>query len=56
MKHQDIRSKIKEINILYTLEAVVRHGNKQVVSILKKILSLADLEVQVFIGVAMCSA
>jgi len=36
MKHQDTRSKIKKINILYTLEAVARHGNKQVVSVLKK--------------------
>jgi len=36
MKHQDIRSKIKEINILYTPEAVARHEDKQVVSVLKK--------------------
>lgn len=56
MKHQDIRSKIKDINILDTLEAVATHGDKQVVSVLKKILSLADFEVQVFIGAAVCSA
>jgi hypothetical protein len=37
MKHQDIRSKIKEIKILYTLEIVARHGDEQVDSVLKKI-------------------
>ena len=56
MKHQDIRSKIKETKILYTLETVARHEGEQVVGVFKKNLNLADLEVQVFAGAAVCSA